>query len=189
MKKFVILMVSLAFLTGSVIADSPHVKSYKMRTNKSYLLNNCEIDIEGGSLVIEKRGRRGVKMEINENYELYVNDEQIETSDEQQKLVVQTYDGSMLIVEYVKDIGLEGVQIGLQGAKLGLKAVGGVFKMIFTSYDEDDLESDMERAAEKIERRANKLEKRADKLEVMVEDLEIVFDDLIDLTPELEPLK
>lgn len=189
MRKYLILLVGLIFLAGSVMADSPNVKTYKMKTNKSYLLNNCEIDIEDGSLVLEKRGRRGVKMEINGDYELFVDDEKIETSDEQQKLVVQTYDGSMLIVEYAKDIGLEGVQIGLQGAKLGLKAVGGVFKMIFTAYDEDDLEDDMERAADKIEARADKLEKRADKLEVMVEDLEIVFDDLIDMTPELEPLK
>lgn len=189
MRKYLILLVGLIFLAGSLMADSPNVKSYKMKTSKSYLLNNCEIDISDGSLVLEKRGRRGVKMEINEDYELFVDDEKVKTTDEQQKLVVQTYDGCMSIVEYAKDIGLEGLQIGLQGAKLGLKAVGGVFKMIFTAYDEGDLEEDMERAADKIERRADELEKLADKLEIMVEDLEIVFDDLIDLTPELKRLK
>ncbi len=182
MKIIVILLVSLAFCAGSVLADSPDVKSYKMRTGKSHLLNNCEIDIDDGSLIVEKRGRRGVRMEITEDYELFVDNQLIETSDEQQKLVRETYDGSMKLLERAKEIGLEGASIGLEGAKLGMKAVGGVFKMMFTAYDHENLEEDMEHAAEK-------LEKRADKLEIIVEDIEFAFDQLIDKTPELEPLR
>ena len=187
--KFVVLLVTLTLCAGSVFADSPDVKTYKMRTSKSHLLNNCEIDIDDGSLIVEKRGRRGVRMEITADYELIVDNKLIETTDEQQKFVKETYDGSMKLLERAKEIGLEGASIGIEGAKLGMKAVGGVFKMMFTAYDHEDLEDDMEHAADKLEKRADKLERRADKLEIIVEDLEFAFDQLIDLTPELEPLR
>lgn len=189
MRKVLILVLSLALFTSVAMADSPHAKSYKMRSSGMHFLNNCSIDLDHGSLIIEKKGRRGIKMEINDRYELFVDDIQVETNKEQQKLVVKTYDGTILLVDYAKEIGLEGASIGVEGAKLGLKAVGGVFKMMFTGYDHEDLEEDMERESEKLERRADKLEARADKLEELVEDLEIVYEDLIEKTPALEPLR
>ena len=189
MKRFLIVAMLLSLTAALALADSPNTKTYKMHSGSGYFLRNCELDFDKGSLLIERHGRQGIKVEITQEYELYVDDKLIETDAEQHKLVVQTYDGSMELVDLAKEIGLEGASIGIDGAKLGLKAVGGVFKMIFTSYDQDDLEDEMERESDKLEKRADKLEKRATKIEAMVDELEIVFQDMVNRVPALEPLR
>ena len=76
----------------------------------------------------------------------------------------------------------------MAGAGMGMKAIGGVFKLLLTSYDEDDLENEMEREESKIERRAEELEDRADELEEKVEDMEDVFDEMFETIPALREL-
>ncbi len=70
-----------------------------------------------------------------------------------------------------------------------MKAIGRLMKMVFTSYDEDDFERDMERDADEIEAQASKLEDRAKIIERMADDLEYVTEDLFDNVPELRRLE
>lgn len=189
MKKFIGLGLLLLALALSVSADDSHTRTFKMRTSKAYLLNQCDVEFEEGKLTLEKRGRHGLTMEITEEYELFVDGRQIELDENQQRLVKDTYDQTSKLVKHAKLIGLEGARIGLDGAYLGVKAVGKVFKMMFSSYDEDDLEREIEAEAEEIERRADRLEYKAEKIEALVIELEETFDDLVDQTPELAALK
>jgi chaperonin cofactor prefoldin len=76
----------------------------------------------------------------------------------------------------------------MEGAKLGLKAVGGVFKMMLTSYDGDDLDRDMEWEAEKLEKKAKRLEEKAEDIEELAEDLERIVEEMNETIPEIGEL-
>ena len=128
-------------------------------------------------------------MEITEEYELFVNDRQVKLDADQQKLVEEFHVLAIDIVDHGKNLGWEGAKIGVSGAKLGMKAIGRVFKMLFTSYDEDDFERDMERDAEALEARAEKLESKAEIIEKMADDLEYVTEEMFDSIPELSELE
>lgn len=184
-----IILIMLLLAAPALFAEDNNVRSYKMHSSKSHFMNGSSIDFDDGTLVLERHGRRGIKVEITRKYELFVDGDLIKTNKEQQRLVEETYQLTTDIIDRAKTIGLEGAKIGLEGAKLGLKAVGGVFKMAFTEYTSDDLEEDMERAAEKLEDKADQLEHKADKIEIMAEDLEETFYSLIEMTPELKPLR
>ena len=146
-----------------------------------------EIDDDGTIILTDKDYGDGT-VEITRNYELYVNGERIETSDRQKEMLEEYYENINRLIVYAKRIGIEGAKIGVEGAKVGAKAIVGVLKMIFTDYDEDDLEDDIEDDAEEIEEMAEKLEKEADGLELLADDLEDLHHDLKDEFPELREL-
>ena len=150
--------------------------------------DDFEIDVDDGVIIIEDHGRRTNTLEITPEYELYLNGELIKTNEEQKKLVEDFYVLFFETIEYGKEIGYEGAKIGLKGAKLGLKAVGRVFKMIFTGYEAEDLERDMEREAELLEEEAEELEEMAEEIEDMVEELEDIAYELQREIPELREL-
>ena len=127
-------------------------------------------------------------MEITEDGELYINDGSVKLDREQQRLVVTYYDLTTDIVRQAKSLGHEGARVGIEGAKLGLKAVGGVFKMMFTSYDGDDLEQDMEWEAERLEKKAERLEEKAEDIEELAEDLERIVEGMNETIPALREL-
>ena len=94
----------------------------------------------------------------------------------------------MDIHDYAHEIGWEGLRIGAAGLKIAMKAIGGVFKLVFTSYDSDDLERDLEREAAKLEARAEQLEEEAEVLEDMANALERQAEKLARDIPELGDL-
>ncbi len=155
--------------------------------DKGCQVNGTSFDMDDGVLVIED-DESGDIVEINEEYELYINGRKIKTSPAGDKLLKEFYVGYEELMDEAKAIGLEGAKIGIEGARIGLKAIGGVFKVIFTSYDGEDLERDMERAAEKIEAKAERLEDRAEEIEDMAHDLEDIGFDLCEEIPELDEL-
>jgi len=153
--------------------------------------DDISFDLDDGTLIIthERRDRDRSTVEFTEDYRLFIDGDQIDLNDEQQALVKEFYDQSMDIVDYAKEIGWEGARVGLEGAKLGLKAVGCLFKLLSPNYDSDDMEDEIERAAEKIEIKAERLEEKAEFIEELVEDLEYIADDLRDKIPELDRLR
>ncbi len=151
-------------------------------------VEDFDIDVDDGVIIIRDHGRRHNTLEITPEYELYLNDELIETDEDQKKLVEDFYELFFETIDYGKEIGYEGAKIGVKGAKLGLKAVGKVFKMIFTGYDADDLEREMEYEAELLEDEAEELEEMAERIEDMVEELEDIAFDLQREIPELREL-
>jgi hypothetical protein len=152
--------------------------------------NDVSFDLDDGTLIITyERGRRSrSEVEFTEEYELFIDGDEVELNESQRKLVREFYDQSMDIVDYAKEIGWEGAKIGVEGAKLGARAIGCLFKLLSPGYDSDDMEDEMERAAERIEERAEILEEKAEFIEDMVEDLDDIADEMCDEIPELDDL-
>ena len=151
--------------------------------------DDINIDIDDGSVILEEEGGDYNTVEITEEYELFVNDRQVKLDQDQQELVKEFHVLVTDIVSEGKSLGWEGAKIGVSGAKLGMKAIGRIFKMLFTDYDEDDFERDMERDAEVLEARAEKLEDRAEVIEDMADDLDYVAKELFEAVPELRELE
>ena len=152
--------------------------------------DDLSFDLDDGTLIITyERDRRDYSVvEFTEDYQLFIDGDEVELNDDQRELVGTFYDQSMDIVDYAKEIGWEGAKIGVEGAKLGVQAIGCLFKLLSPHYDSDDMEDEMERAAEEIEERAEVLEEKAELIEEMVEDLEDIADDMCDEIPELDRL-
>jgi len=187
MKRISVVFFALCLATG--LAGSAHAGRHihAVHVDNHSHLNGVDIDFEDGSIIFTD-SEYGETVEITEEYELYVNDRLVELDENQQELVKEYYVLCDEIVEEAKEIGWEGAKIGVSGAKLGLKALGGLFKVIFTSYDSDDLERDMERAADKLEARAKVLERKARVIEDKAEDLEELADEMSTEIPEIGDL-
>lgn len=150
--------------------------------------DDVEVEFDDGSLLIINE-EEDDEIEITEEYELYVNDRHIETSDEQQELIAEYYNRVQNITEYATMLGIEGAKIGASGVKLGFTAIAKVVKLLSDDYDEDDLEEDMEREAEKLEKKAERLERKADRIEEMVDELEDLHYELKRSIPELKDME
>jgi len=151
--------------------------------------DKLSVDMKRGNLVLTHNEYDRPEVEITADYELYVDDERVKLDEDQQKMVTLYYDLAIKLRRQAKEIGWEGARIGAGGVKLGVKALGRVVKMLFTDYDEDDLERDMERDAEKLEDKAEILEKKAEEIERMAEDFEDLTYEMFDDIPELNDLE
>jgi hypothetical protein len=171
-----------------------HAKSepkYRHDNSCSYHRDNSDNSIDWkvkhGSIILVNR-EDDSRVEITDDYQLFINDKLVRTNDEQTALLKEYHETSMEIVEEAKAIGLEGAKIGISGAALGLKAVGCVFKLLSPNYDGDDLERDMDLASDQIEKRASKLEARAEQLEDRADRLSDLADEMNEKIPELGAL-
>jgi len=197
MKKFVIILIVILFAFGSVYAgkykkakdDDEHSYTYVISDDKIAEIDDINIEIEDGSVILSEESTFENVVEITEDYELYVNDRQVKLTPEQQDLVEEFHVQVFEVVDEAKYLGWEGAKIGVSGAKLGMKAISRLFKMVFTSYDEDDFERDMERDAELLEGKAEKLEDKAKVIEKMADDLKFITEELFDDVPELRRLE
>lgn len=199
MKRFAIFLFAFFFAFSSVFAKKYKSDRKASTSNNSYTyivndhriveFDDINIDIDDGSIIMTEEGTEENKVEITEEYELFVNDQEVKLTPAQKEMTEDFHTMVMDIVYEGKKIGWEGAKIGIRGAKLGMKAIGRLMKMVFTSYDEDDFERDMERDADEIEAQASKLEDRAKIIERMADDLEYVTEDLFDNVPELRRLE
>jgi len=182
---FVFLIGLFVFTSPSQAVDNDH--DFTFFDNQVYSSDNINIDLEGGSVIVVNREKHD-EVEITGDYELYVNDEYIETDPQQKQLLQEFHTQVMDIKDEAIEVGIEGAKIGLEGAKVGLQAIGGVVKMIFTEYDDDDLDRDLERKTEIIEAKAELLEDRAEDIEDMADDLEDMLYDLEEQIPAIKAL-
>ncbi len=187
-KFFVLVFALLALLVSPMNAEEHQDCSFSMMHLNKWYMDGVQYEIEDGSIYISHDGRRHDRVEITRDGQLYINDEFVKLNSEQQRLAAAYYDLTMEIVRQAKSLGHEGARVGIEGAKLGLKAVGGVFKMMFTSYDGDDLDEDMEWEAERLERKAERLEEKAEEIEELAEDLEWTVEEMDETIPELREL-
>jgi hypothetical protein len=189
MQKTLIFLLALALIVLAFVTVDAKTRHHFASTTYNYNDGDLSIDFEGSSLIITCDYDDYDVVEINAEYELYVNDDEIKLDQEEQKLVKEFYDQSAEVQRSVKKIAAEGARIGLKGAKLGLKAIGGLFKAALTSYTTDDLERDIEWEAERIEADAEVLERKAKKIERQVDLLEDIGIELTDRIPELQEIE
>jgi ribosome-associated translation inhibitor RaiA len=169
-------------------ADGHQDSEFSVRGLNKWHMDGVKYEIDDGSIFISHHGLRHDRVEITEEGQVYINDELVKLDREQQGLVATYYDLTTDIVSQAKNVGQEGARIGMEGAKLALKAVVGVVKMVFTSYDGDDLDQDVEWKAEKLERRAKRLEEKAEDIKELAEDLERIAEEMNETIPELREL-
>lgn len=182
-----IILSAFTFSTASAVGDKCCDKHF-FKIGEDGFLEDVDIDFDDGSIIFTHKGRDRDRVEITDEYELYINDKLIVTNAEQKKLLREYHEITIEIIEYAKKIGIEGAKIGVQGAAIGLMAVGGVFKALMTSYEFEDLEDDLEDKADELEERAEELEDEAEELEDLADDLADVHSDLRRETPELRRL-
>jgi hypothetical protein len=188
---FLMLIIPTMLLPGSSTYGGDHkTKVYhaNFADNDQWGKADLEIDVEGGSIIITEEGKDYPRVEITDDYKLFINDERIELDKYQEMLVRDFHVQFFEMVDYGKFLGIEGAKIGLSGAKLGIKAIGRLLKMLFTDYNEDDFERDMEDDADKLEARADELEKKAEVIEDMADELERIAEEMVDEIPALAKL-
>ena len=179
------------FLISTVYADI-HIHGCCSKDHKEChdeWMENISIDVDDGSVIIKNNKDRHERVELSEEYELYVNGKFIRTNREQRRYFEDYHDLTCQIEHDAKKIGKEGAKIGARGAKLGVTAVFNVLKLLSSDYDSDDLEREMERESSKLEANAEKLERKAEKLEEMVDELEELHFKLKESIPELDELE
>lgn len=188
MRKVLFLMLAAMLLFASAGQAGDRISYSHDFDGQVWECDDFDIDVDDGVVIIKDYDRHRNVLEITPDYELYLNDEHIVIDAEQKQLVEEFYLLFFETIEYGKEIGREGAKIGVKGAKLGVKAIGRVFKMIFTGYEADDLEREMEFEAELLEDEAEEIEEMAEEIEDMVDELEDIAFEMQREIPELRKL-
>ena len=191
-KNSVIFVVMLSLLL--VVSSDVSAKKNHRHNNTTHIgfggitIDDINIDYDKKDLLTVTNTYEETSFSIDKKYNLYINDEFVETTPDQRKLTKEMYRTIDLIIEEAKEIGWDGAKIGVDGAKLGLNAVLCVLKLLSPDYDADDLKAEIEKKAEKIEKKAEKIELRAENIEDMARELEEISDRMRKNIPELKEL-
>jgi len=147
-------------------------RSVTVKSFSTFEADDARFHLGKDEIVISHLNDPYEEIRITSDRRMYLDDEEIPLTPPQQDLVGEFYQISYEIRAEAKGIAKEGITLGLKGAKLGLQAVGAAMKMLFTEYDEEQFDRDMEIEAEKLEAHGEQIEKRAKHLEDMVEQWE-----------------
>ena len=188
MKRLFLILCFVILIFPLASADNETCQRFRSHDHNYVHLEDVSIDIDEDVVIIRRNDHGSVSVKITDGDELYIDGHRVELDPQQQKLVRDYYKRALEMTEYAKDIGLAGAEVGIEGAKIGLRAAGKALSLIFTDYDEEDFEREIERETKKIEAKAAKLEDRADKLEEMASDLEDLQEQLADEIPALDEL-
>ena len=171
MKIVRVVCLSWVLLASAVLASEAGHDGWEFSCNRISCIDGISIRLRHGSVIIyPEHRRRWDDVEITEDYELYVNGEPIRLNRRQKEMVEDYYEYVHRIRREAYRIGWKGAKVGAEGAKIGVKAVAGLFRLLSSDYDTDDLERDMEREAQKIEKKAERLEDEA--IEDLADELE-----------------
>jgi len=188
MKKFALIPIMIICLILPTINSASAGKYHRDCDEDPFRGDDISVDIDDGVIIIECEDYDDI-VEIDEDYQLFINGREIKTDSKEKRLLRNYYHQFEDITEYAMEIGAEGARIGVKGASLGLKAVANLVKLVLEDYDSDDLERDMEKEADKIEKAAKRLEKKAEKLEDVAEDFKRTHRKLRRSIDELDELE
>ena len=135
-------------------------------------IGDYDFDVENGNVYLYPDNRRHDEIRITDDSRLYINGREIDLDDDQRELVNEIHSLAINLENQAHDIALQGAKIGAAGAQIGIHAVAGIFKLIRSDYDSEDLESELEYKAERLEEQAEKLEELAEALEDDADELE-----------------
>ncbi len=114
--------------------------------------------------MLTSRAEREDYVEITQSYQLYINGYKIDLSRSERKLVAKYYNQFFDIIDFAKDLGHDGAMLGVAGAKIGVQAAAEVLKAVFSEYEIDDLEEELEIESEKLESLILELKERTEEL-------------------------
>lgn len=185
----IIMLLSFFWFAGQCFAvDDDHSLDW----GPYHFYEGISIDFEGGSLIVLERDTDDVLFEITEKDELFVRGEHVKTSPREKRLLREFYGITEDMVDEARQLGYKGAKIGVKGAKMAAKAVGGVFEILFSGFDEtviEEFEQKMEEESELLEQQAEKLEIEAERLEELEAELEKVYEKLEKEVEELKELE
>ncbi len=174
------------FILGTTVYGVDYKKKKKHHHNICHdILDNAEIEIEDGSILIYPKYYDDETIEITDSYELYIDGKRIDLDDHQQELIEEFHTKFFAMIEMAKEVGLQGAAIGLKGAGIGVAAIAGICKLIDEDYDEEDLERELEEKAAQLEEEAEELEEQAKELEEVGYALEDLALEIHDEIPEI----
>jgi hypothetical protein len=185
-------IVLFLFVASISIVFSKEAEKERWYWGPCHLNNEISIEFENGDLLIFDEHVDELLIEITNDYELYVREKHIETNAEEKDLLRRYYSTTDQMLDEVEKLGYKGAKIGLRGAKVAVKAVGGVFEILFSGFDEsviDDFEERIEAEAEEIEHQAEQLEDEAEIVDELADQLDTIYENLAQSIPELEELE
>jgi hypothetical protein len=191
MKNALIAVLTLLLVCAPLYAYDDHRTVHRFSDSHNYhgcMLDDLDVDIDDGSIIIEERGFGHDEVEITSEHELYVNGKLVKLDKDQQELVGRFYDQTFELIDYATEIGIEGAKIGAQGAAVGIHALTKLFKLLDSDYDTEDYEQEIEAKADELEAKADELDKKADEVEHMADRLEDLFYEMSESIPELRDL-
>ncbi len=188
MKRLFLILCFVILIFPLVSADDETCQRFRSHDHNYAHLEDVSIETDVDVVIIRHNDHGSVSVKIAHGDELYIDGHRVELDQQQQKLVGKYYKRVMEMTEYAEDIGLAGAEVGIEGAKVGLRAAGKALSLIFTDYDEEDFEREINRETKKIEAKAAKLEDKADKLEEMASELEDLQEQLKEEIPALHDL-
>ncbi|KAA3600958.1 MAG: DUF2884 family protein [Calditrichaeota bacterium] len=184
------LLISL-FIVVSIFSQSFAIggkkgSSYDKVQDMEFLNLDCDLDFDDDRNVTFKND--GSEVKFTSDNEIFIDGEKIKLNSKQKRLVGEFNETFLELLEKVKDIGLEGVELGKDGVELGLEAVSGAFEAMFSDSELEDVEADLEKKANELEVKGEILEKKAKALEKVGDHLKDMKDEIKDKVPELGKL-
>ena len=155
MKKAIFILLVGLLLSASLYAYDDDRQVHRFSgSHKWYgsMLDNIDVDIDGGDILMIEKGRDRNKVVITKDHQLIINGKKVKLDDDQQKKVIKFHDLTFALIDYAKEVGIEGAKIGVAGAAVGLEAVVKLFKLLDSEYDTEDYEREIEAKADAISR-------------------------------------
>ena len=104
MKKISFLTLTSILMLAITMTNCIAHEDNSTSNGSSLCLDNINIDIEDGTLILTNKNDDDETVEITEDYELYVNGRYIRTDYREDKLIRDYYDKFMEIIDYEKNL-------------------------------------------------------------------------------------
>ena len=135
-----------------------------------FALDKFDLDLDEESIVLKSDLMPGTVVRIDEDYRLFINDEPVSLTEEEEHLVALYYEQAMSLVLNAKKIGIESAKFALETvAKAGAQ---GIYAAIVCLFDNEKAETHLKKVEQEIELKARDIEERAKKVEKLAKKLE-----------------
>ena len=181
-KSFYLLIFTLSLIISQQL-QAKDTRDYNIK-----IIDNIKFETNGRSLVLINKHDSDEYIEITRNADLCIDNENVELSSSQRRLVQRYYDTYYELTEEAEKIGRESAKIGLAGVKVGAKAAAKAVRVILSDEDVDDFEEEIEADKEVIEELAEELEEHVDKIEYMAQEFEDLHHQMQHEIPALNDL-
>lgn len=135
-----------------------------------YSLEDFDIDLDEETVVIKSDLMPGTVVRINEDYQLFIDDSQINLTKSEQMLVAGYYNHVTSLLNNAKKVGMESGKFAIK--TITKLAANGLVAVLSSLFGEKDGEKDFERTEEEIKQHAAEIEALAEKLEKQAKELE-----------------
>ena len=114
MRKAIVLMMAFVLAVSSLYgSDRKRRRNLRLFPHRIDCLDNVDIDIDDGSVIISPEYGDDEYVEITEEYKLYVNGRKVRTSTEEREMLAAYHEQVYDIVDEAKRIGWKGAKIGV----------------------------------------------------------------------------